>query len=102
MFIHTELLLSKTHNITGESELIEVPFIFNTNSIVAAWPLLKDDEEDIPPHQKRRTKITLTDGNEYNIKHHYDEVCSWIDPSGNSGNKEKNPNTPVPTLDISN
>ena len=102
MFIHTQLLLDKTNILTGQSELIEVPFVFNTNSIVAAWPLLPDNEESIPEHQKRRSTITLLDGDRYHIKFHYDEVCSWIDPSGNNGNKERNPYSPVPTLDISN
>lgn len=53
---------------------MEVPFVFNTESIVAAWPRVLD--EDVPIEMRRYTNISLKDGQQYSIKFKYDEVCS--------------------------
>lgn len=99
MFIHTELLLEKSSELGLTPELIETPFIFNTNSIITARPVI--DDSDTPPNLRRKSVISLTDGNTYMIKHSYQEVVSWIDPANPDGNVLNNHPT-YPTLDISN
>lgn len=99
MFIHTELLLEKHSDLGLEPELIETPFVFNTNNIVTARPVI--DDSDTPPHLRRRSVISLTDGNSYMIKHEYREILTWIDPANPDGNI-LNTYPTHPTLDISN
>lgn len=99
MFIHTELLLEKHNDLSSDIEMIEVPFMFNTENIVTARPVVDDDET--PLRYRRRTVITLTDGNMYMIKHDYKEVVNWVDPSGSDGNF-LNTYPTKPTLDIAN
>lgn len=100
MWIHTELLLEKTDRTLNKVELIEVPFVFNSNSIVAAWPKVTEDEE-VSEVQRRHCNVTLLDGQHYLIKHKYSEVLSWLDPSSGDGNKENAYSPLVPPLNVS-
>jgi hypothetical protein len=99
VFIHTELLLEKSSDLGLEPELIEVPFVFNTEYIVTARPAL--DDADTPEHMRRHSVISMTDGSTYMIKHQYAEVITWIDPASPDGNV-LNTYPTKPTLDVSN
>lgn len=99
MFIHTEILLEKYNEMGLDPELCEVPFVFNTDNIVTARPVVEDSST--PEKLRRNSVISLTDGNTYMIKHQYAEVVNWIDPASTDGNV-LNTYPTKPTLDVSN
>ncbi len=83
MWVSTKLLWNLSEEEASEN-LVEVPFLFNLDTLVSIRELASPENE-LPPSLRRRSVITLMDGRELYLKQDVSTFINWVNK--NSPNK---------------